>query len=185
VGFPPGTVELPSARSDLAAEVAAAELDPDGCRETLVRALRDEPVATGHLATTAWVLDAAARQALLVRHRVLGWVVPGGHLEVDEPPAVGARRELAEETGLTLAPVIDRIALLHAAAIPARGSDPPHWHWNLGYLFVADPAAPVWGEPGAPVRWFARSGLPDDAVPDLVANLERAAGLLARIQRSA
>ncbi len=32
------------------------------------------------------------------------WSVPGGHLEAEEPPAAGAARELAEETGLRVAP---------------------------------------------------------------------------------
>jgi ADP-ribose pyrophosphatase YjhB (NUDIX family) len=32
------------------------------------------------------------------------WTFPGGHLEADEPPAVGAARELAEETGVTVDP---------------------------------------------------------------------------------
>lgn len=32
------------------------------------------------------------------------WSMPGGYLEVDEPPQVGAARELAEETGLEAAP---------------------------------------------------------------------------------
>jgi ADP-ribose pyrophosphatase YjhB (NUDIX family) len=45
---------------------------------------------------------------LLVRRRIdpgAGrWCEPGGHLEVDEPPAVGAARELEEETGLTVDP---------------------------------------------------------------------------------
>ncbi len=32
------------------------------------------------------------------------WFTPGGGLDAEEPPAVGAARELAEETGLVLAP---------------------------------------------------------------------------------
>lgn len=32
------------------------------------------------------------------------WVLPGGHLEYDEPPRVGAARELEEETGLSVRP---------------------------------------------------------------------------------
>lgn len=32
------------------------------------------------------------------------WCDPGGHLEVDEPPAVAAARELEEETGLAVDP---------------------------------------------------------------------------------
>lgn len=32
------------------------------------------------------------------------WSVPGGHLEADEPPAVGGARELEEETGIAVEP---------------------------------------------------------------------------------
>lgn len=32
------------------------------------------------------------------------WTIPGGHLELAEPPTVGAVRELHEETGLSVAP---------------------------------------------------------------------------------
>ncbi len=38
------------------------------------------------------------------------WAVPGGHLEYDEPPAVGAARELAEETGVAVDPDDLRLA---------------------------------------------------------------------------
>src|SRR5438045_3166620 len=37
---------------------------------------------------------------LLIRDAYRNWGFPKGHLEVAEPPAVAARREVAEETGL-------------------------------------------------------------------------------------
>ena len=37
---------------------------------------------------------------LLIRDAYRNWGFPKGHLEVGEPPAVAARREVAEETGL-------------------------------------------------------------------------------------
>jgi ADP-ribose pyrophosphatase YjhB (NUDIX family) len=47
-------------------------------------------------------------RVLLVRRRIDpgagAWCDPGGHLEVDEPPAVAAARELEEETGLAVDP---------------------------------------------------------------------------------
>ncbi len=37
---------------------------------------------------------------LMIRDSYKNWGFPKGHLEVDEPPAEAARREVAEETGL-------------------------------------------------------------------------------------
>ncbi|WP_440006842.1 NUDIX domain-containing protein [Halomicrococcus sp. SG-WS-1] len=43
------------------------------------------------------------------------WTVPGGHLERAEPPAVGAARELEEESGLSVAP--DDLSLFDARSL--------------------------------------------------------------------
>jgi 8-oxo-dGTP diphosphatase len=172
MGFPGDTVDVPTgpggARPDLAAIIEEARLDPYGHGERLVAVLRDGlTVAPGHLATNAWVFDGEGARILLVRHRLLGWVNPGGHLSRRETPAAGARRELAEETGLDVEPLDTRPGLVRAAVFPARGTDPAHWHWNLHHLFVADPARPVTPEPGSPVAWFAVDHLPDHRVGDL------------------
>lgn len=54
----------------------------------------------GHLTASALVLD-QDNNALLIRHIALDrWLQPGGHLDRDEDPETGARRELSEETGL-------------------------------------------------------------------------------------
>src|SRR5438477_10413358 len=41
-----------------------------------------------------------APRSLLIRDAYRNWRFPNGHLEVAEPPAVAARREVGEETGL-------------------------------------------------------------------------------------
>jgi 8-oxo-dGTP pyrophosphatase MutT (NUDIX family) len=169
MGFPGDTVDVPGTFApELAATIAGAALDPYGHGERLMAVLRDGlTVAPGHLATNAWVFDLSARSLLLVRHRTLGWVNPGGHLERGEEPGAGAARELAEETGLVLAPVSARPAVVRAAVFPARGDDPAHWHWNLHYLFRGDPAAPLTPEEGAPAEWFSVDALPEPRVGDL------------------
>ena len=169
MGFPGGTVDVPGARrADLAAVVAGALVDPYGHGERLVAVLRDGlAVAPGHLATNAWVLDATGSHLLLVRHRTLGWVNPGGHLDAGETPAAGAARELAEETGLALVPLHRSPMVVRAAVFPTRGADPAHWHWNLHYLFRGDPSASLTPEAGSPVAWFAVDALPEPRVGDL------------------
>jgi 8-oxo-dGTP pyrophosphatase MutT (NUDIX family) len=169
MGFPGGTVDVPGPpQPQLAAIIETALLDPYGHGERLVAALRGEvPLAAGHLATNAWVFDGHAEQVLLVRHRVLGWVNPGGHLDLGELPVVGAARELLEETGVTPAMAAARPGLVRAAVFPAGPSGPAHWHWNIHHLFVADPATPLTPEPGSPVAWFPVGALPDDRVSDL------------------
>jgi 8-oxo-dGTP diphosphatase len=60
-----------------------------------------------HLVAYAVVVDPAARQVLLVDHRLSGlWLPAGGHVEPGERPAVAARRELLEELGVD-APMLD------------------------------------------------------------------------------
>jgi 8-oxo-dGTP diphosphatase len=169
MGFPGGTVDLPGPpQPELAEIIATAHLDPYGHAERLVAALLAlVPVAPGHLATNAWVFDPTGRRLLLVRHRRLGWVNPGGHLDLGELPAAGAARELAEETGLAVAPIDARPALVRAAVFPAGDAGPAHWHWNIHHVFVADPAAALTPEPGSPVQWFPVDDLPDPRVEDL------------------
>ncbi len=64
-------------------------------------------------------------------------------------------------------PTDQRPLILHATDFPARGGHPAHRHWNIGYLFLADPADPLAAEPGRPARWFAVDDLPDELAPDL------------------
>jgi 8-oxo-dGTP pyrophosphatase MutT (NUDIX family) len=56
---------------------------------------------TGHLTASALVFDYDCAKVLLIHHKSLKrWLQPGGHLDHNEAPEDGARRELLEETGL-------------------------------------------------------------------------------------
>ncbi|MEV4118405.1 NUDIX hydrolase [Micromonospora sp. NPDC049645] len=62
---------------------------------------------------SAVILD--ADRVLLVRHRRLGrWMYPGGHLEPDEDPVDGLRREIREELGIEIA-LVDGPPVCHTA----------------------------------------------------------------------
>jgi 8-oxo-dGTP diphosphatase len=159
----------------LADEVGAAVADPEGVRDELVALLNDGPGRSGHLTATAWVLDPSQTMVLLVRHRLLGWVIPGGHVETGESFLAAATRETWEETGLTLE--AGRVALVHTAWFPPGPSGPAHRHWSVGVRFTGDPDVPLTAEDGSPVAWFPIDALPEPRVEDLERNLQAVVAL--------
>jgi 8-oxo-dGTP diphosphatase len=68
------------------ADARLAVVEFDDARAWLDRA-RQAPMAP--LAAEVWVTEPSYRQILLVRHRVRGWVPPGGTVEPGETPAEG------------------------------------------------------------------------------------------------
>ncbi len=89
----------------------------------------------GHVTASAWVLDPSGEQVLLIHHRKLDrWLQPGGHADGDADTLAVAQREVWEETGLATEPIIREIFDLDIHAIPARGAEPEHFHYDLRYL---------------------------------------------------
>jgi 8-oxo-dGTP pyrophosphatase MutT (NUDIX family) len=99
----------------------------------------------GHLTGSAWVVSPDRRRVLLVHHRKLDrWLQPGGHADGDEDLGRVACREVREETGVgNLKMILPGIFDLDVHEIPARGAEPAHRHYDLRYLFEADPAIPL------------------------------------------
>ena len=86
------------------------------------------------------------------------WTVPGGHLEADERPRVGAARELREEAGVSVAP--EDLALVETDLLDSIGEK---YVLNVGF---AVPASETTGEPTAgtdatDVRFFRADELAD------------------------
>ena len=182
MGFPHPTHDVPGHDEDLARLAASAAVDPLGHAALLAEGLRGGDVPSGHVCATAWVLDRSGGRTLLVRHAALGWVEPGGHVELGEDPARAAARELQEETGIESVPLLATPAVVHAGVFPARNGRPAHHHWNLGYLFVVDESVALRAEEGAPVAWFDVESLPSPAVADLAVVLPELAQLVPRLQ---
>ena len=167
MGWPPDAVPLPRRDSFLIETVAAALTDPFGWRDELLKELREGSSGPSHLCATAWVRDASGQQTLLVRHRDLGWSVPGGHVGAGESPEVAARRELTEEAGVIGQTLALRPLFVHRTNV---GGSRPHHHWNLAYAVEVDRAEPLRAERDE-VCWFEIGADPRPAPPDLVIGL--------------
>lgn len=96
-------------------------------------------LAEGHLTGSAWLVSADGRRVLLTHHRKLGlWLQLGGHADGDTDLARVALREAEEESGLTDLSVEPEIFDLDCHAIPARGSDPEHFHYDVRFVVHAN-----------------------------------------------
>ena len=88
----------------------------------------------GHVTGSAWLVNTAGTHVLLTHHRKLGrWLQLGGHSDGDPDTLAVAIREAEEESGLCVEPVTDRIFDLDIHEIPARRSDPAHYHYDVRF----------------------------------------------------
>ena len=95
----------------------------------------------GHFTGSAWLVSADGQRVLLTHHRKLGrWLQLGGHADGDPDLARVALREAEEESGLTRL-TLDGEAIfdLDRHRIPARGTEPEHWHYDVRYVVRAGP----------------------------------------------
>jgi len=92
----------------------------------------------GHFTGSAWLVSADGGRVLLMHHRKLGrWLQPGGHADGDMDLAAVALREAQEETGVPGLRVEGDIFDIDRHAIPARGDEPEHWHYDVRYVVRA------------------------------------------------
>lgn len=84
------------------------------------------------------------------------WALPGGFVDENEPLDQAARRELAEETGLT------EVAVEQFGAFGDPGRDPRGWTVTVAYLAVlsARQTAARAGDDAAQAAWFDVDRLP-------------------------
>lgn len=119
----------------VAATIAFVEAQPRCAERSL---------SVGHLTGSAWIVDGARKQTLLTHHRKLDkWLQLGGHADGDLDLPRVAWREAEEESGLTrLQKLSHSLFDVDRHLIPARKSDPEHWHYDLRFMIEADPNEP-------------------------------------------
>jgi len=108
------------------------ETQPDCAKRSL---------SVGHLTGSAWIVDASRKRTLLTHHRKLNkWLQLGGHADGNLNLLEVALTETREESGLEdFTPASPRLFDVDRHLIPARKSDPEHWHYDLRFMIVADP----------------------------------------------
>ena len=99
----------------------------------------------GHLTGSAWITDPTRRRVLLTHHRKLDkWLQLGGHADGEPDLFEVALKEAREESGLAgFTPVSEQLFDVDKHRIPERKGVPEHWHLDLRFHFLADPAEPL------------------------------------------
>jgi 8-oxo-dGTP pyrophosphatase MutT (NUDIX family) len=105
----------------------------------------ERALSMGHITASCWVLDPGRSRALLAFHKRLErWLQMGGHIEDDASLLEAAARELREESGLSrFRAASGRIFDLDVHLIPARKHESDHFHYDVRFLFEADPGEPL------------------------------------------
>ncbi|MCX6215964.1 NUDIX hydrolase [Spirosoma sp.] len=118
----------------------------------------DRSLLVGHITGSAWICSPDRRQVLLIHHRKLDrWLQPGGHADGDPDVVAVALREAQEETGLTSLKLLSNAIFdVDIHEIPARKNVPAHLHYDIRFLFEADPAEPFGNsEEIRNIKWFS------------------------------
>ena len=108
---------------------------------------RDDPVA--HFTASAWVTEPGRKSVLMAYHNIYGsWAWLGGHADGQGDLLKVALREAEEETGISDLRILSgepvSLEILNVSAHIKNGSVvSPHLHFNLTYLFEADPHRPL------------------------------------------
>ena len=99
----------------------------------------------GHLTGSAWIVSPDRKRTLLTHHHKLDkWLQLGGHADGETDLLAVALREAREESGLTrLRAVSAEIFDCDRHLIPARGTEPAHYHHDVRFLLEADRDEPL------------------------------------------
>tara|TARA_B110000003_G_scaffold276080_1_gene320796 strand:+ start:72 stop:605 length:534 start_codon:yes stop_codon:yes gene_type:complete len=101
----------------------------------------DENNFKGHFTGSAWVLSPFKDHVLMTHHRKLGmWLQLGGHSNGENDLFKVALREAKEESGIQeIIGLSKNIFDLDIHTIPQQIDQPSHKHYDIRFLFEADP----------------------------------------------
>ena len=89
----------------------------------------------GHVTASALVMNTAGSHTLLTHHAKLRrWLQLGGHSDGVPVPLETALREAGEESGLQVEAISTCIFDIDIHAIPARGLEPEHFHYDVRFV---------------------------------------------------
>ncbi len=129
----------------------------------------------GHVTASAWVLSPDLHATLLTHHRKLDrWLQPGGHVEDDATIQQAALREALEESGIDrLALVSDALFDIDVHLIPARKSEPAHYHYDFRFLIRAGHSLFAAGEESIDLAWVPLGDIIGGEADESVARMAR------------
>ena len=108
----------------------------------------------GHVTASALVVNRDRSAMLLTLHAKLGkWLQLGGHADGETDPLAVALREVWEESGLAAKPLSTEAIDLDIHAIPARGREPAHFHYDVRFALAAESSLLVASHESLDLRW--------------------------------
>ena len=101
----------------------------------------DENNFKGHFTGSAWVVNPFKDHVLMTHHKKLGmWLQLGGHSNGENDLFKVALREAREESGIQeIIGLSKNIFDLDIHTIPQQIDQPSHKHYDIRFLFEADP----------------------------------------------
>ena len=95
----------------------------------------ERTLQVGHVTGSAWVVNEAGTHVLLTHHKKLNkWFQLGGHADGETDILKAALIEVEEESGLAaFEPCSKAIFDIDIHAIPARGGEPEHFHYDVRF----------------------------------------------------